>query len=63
MVDDFINRKNGLTQVQYLLPELEELTAETLGETVALKFLPEPRITSYNVCYTKLLRARAPGGR
>jgi DNA polymerase-3 subunit alpha len=34
MVDDFINRKNGLTRVEYLLPELEELTAETLGVIV-----------------------------
>jgi len=34
MVDDFINRKKGLIPVQYLLPELEELTAETLGVIV-----------------------------
>jgi DNA polymerase III subunit alpha len=34
MVDDFINRKNGLTRVEYLLPELEEITAETLGVIV-----------------------------
>jgi DNA polymerase-3 subunit alpha len=34
MVEDYVNRKHGLTQVEYLLPELEELTAETLGVIV-----------------------------
>ncbi len=34
MVDDYVNRKNGVTKVEYLLPELEELTAETLGVIV-----------------------------
>ena len=34
MVDDFVNRKNGTTKVEFLLPELEELTAETLGVIV-----------------------------
>jgi DNA polymerase-3 subunit alpha len=34
MVEDFINRKHGVTRVEYLLPELEELTAETLGVIV-----------------------------
>ncbi|MCZ6464644.1 MAG: DNA polymerase III subunit alpha [Proteobacteria bacterium] len=34
MVDDFVNRKNGVTRVEYLIPELEELTAETLGVIV-----------------------------
>ncbi len=34
MVDDFVNRKAGVTKVEYLLPELEELTAETLGVIV-----------------------------
>ena len=34
MVDDFVSRKHGLTKVEYLLPELEELTAETLGVIV-----------------------------
>ncbi|MED5262840.1 MAG: DNA polymerase III subunit alpha, partial [Myxococcota bacterium] len=29
MVDDFVNRKNGLTPIEYLLPELEEVTSET----------------------------------
>jgi DNA polymerase-3 subunit alpha len=34
MVDDFVNRKHGVTRVEYLLPELEEITAETLGVIV-----------------------------
>jgi DNA polymerase-3 subunit alpha len=34
MVEDFVNRKNGVTKVEFLLPELEELTAETLGVIV-----------------------------
>ena len=31
MVDDFVSRKHGLTKVEYLVPELQELTEETLG--------------------------------
>ena len=31
MVDDFINRRHGRTAVEYLLPELEEILAETYG--------------------------------
>jgi DNA polymerase-3 subunit alpha len=34
MVDDYVSRKHGLTKVEYLLPELEMLTAETLGVIV-----------------------------
>ena len=34
MVTDYVKRKNGTTKVVYLLPELEELTAETLGVIV-----------------------------
>jgi DNA polymerase-3 subunit alpha len=34
MVEDFINRRHGLTTIEYLLPELEEITAETLGVIV-----------------------------
>ncbi|MCH2170994.1 DNA polymerase III subunit alpha [Myxococcota bacterium] len=34
MVDDYVNRKNGLTRIEYLVPELQELTAETLGVIV-----------------------------
>ncbi len=34
MVDDFVSRRHGLTKVEYPLPELEELLAETLGVIV-----------------------------
>ena len=34
MVDEYVNRKNGVTRVDYLVPELEELTSETLGVIV-----------------------------
>ena len=34
MVDDYVNRKHGRTRVEYLVPELEELTAGTLGVIV-----------------------------
>src|SRR4029434_291290 len=34
MVDDYVRRKHRLTKVEYLLPELETLTAETLGVIV-----------------------------
>ena len=34
MVDEYVNRKNGVTKVDYLLPQLEELTSETLGVIV-----------------------------
>lgn len=34
MVDDYVNRKHGITKVDYMLPELAEITAETLGVIV-----------------------------
>jgi DNA polymerase-3 subunit alpha len=34
MVDDYVNRKSGRTRVEYPLPEMEELTRETLGVIV-----------------------------
>jgi len=34
MVADYVSRKHGITKVEYLVPELEELTAETLGVIV-----------------------------
>ncbi len=34
MVDDYVNRKHGVTKVDYMLPELEEVTSETLGVIV-----------------------------
>ncbi|MBS1107489.1 MAG: dnaE [Deltaproteobacteria bacterium] len=34
MVEDYVNRKNGVTRVEYMMPELQELTAETIGVNV-----------------------------
>ncbi len=34
MVDDYVNRRNGRTRVEYLLPALEEALAETYGVIV-----------------------------
>ena len=34
MVDDFVSRKNGRTRIEYLLPEIQDLTEETLGVIV-----------------------------
>ena len=34
MVDDYVNRKNGRTKIEYLLPEIQDLTEETLGVIV-----------------------------
>ncbi len=34
MVTDYVSRRHGITKVEYLVPELEELTAETLGVIV-----------------------------
>ena len=34
MVDDYVSRKHGVTRVEYLVPELEELLRETLGVIV-----------------------------
>jgi DNA polymerase-3 subunit alpha len=34
MVEDYVSRKHGITKVAYLIPELEALTAETLGVIV-----------------------------
>jgi DNA polymerase-3 subunit alpha len=31
MVEDYINRRNGTTKVEYAIPELEEVTSQTLG--------------------------------
>ncbi|MFQ5417621.1 MAG: DNA polymerase III subunit alpha, partial [Myxococcota bacterium] len=62
MVDDFINRKNGLTNVEYLLPELEELTAETLGVIVYQDQVLQiaNRLAGYSLGEADLLR-RAMG--
>ncbi len=62
MVDDYINRKNGLTRVEYLLPELEELTAETLGVIVYQDQVLQiaNRLAGYSLAEADLLR-RAMG--
>ena len=62
MVDDYINRKNGLTRVEYLLPELEELTAETLGVIVYQDQVLQiaNRLAGYSLGEADLLR-RAMG--
>jgi DNA polymerase-3 subunit alpha len=62
MVEDFINRKNGLTKVEYLLPELEELTAETLGVIVYQDQVLQiaNRLAGYSLGEADLLR-RAMG--
>ncbi|MEM7411032.1 MAG: DNA polymerase III subunit alpha [Myxococcota bacterium] len=62
MVDDFINRKNGLTKIEYLLPELEELTAETLGVIVYQDQVLQiaNRLAGYSLGEADLLR-RAMG--
>jgi DNA polymerase-3 subunit alpha len=62
MVDDYVNRKHGLTQVEYLLPELEELTAETLGVIVYQDQVLQiaNRLAGYSLGEADLLR-RAMG--
>ena len=62
MVDDYINRKNGLTKVVYLLPEIEELTAETLGVIVYQDQVLQiaNRLAGYSLGEADLLR-RAMG--
>jgi DNA polymerase-3 subunit alpha len=62
MVTDYINRKNGLTRIEYLLPELEELTAETLGVIVYQDQVLQiaNRLAGYSLGEADLLR-RAMG--
>jgi DNA polymerase-3 subunit alpha len=62
MVDDYINRKHGLTTVEYLLPELEELTRETLGVIVYQDQVLQiaNRLAGYSLGEADLLR-RAMG--
>ncbi len=62
MVEDFINRKHGLTVVEYLLPELEELTAETWGVIVYQDQVLQiaNRLAGYSLGEADLLR-RAMG--
>jgi DNA polymerase-3 subunit alpha len=62
MVDDYVNRKHGVTRVEYLLPELEELTAETLGVIVYQDQVLQiaNRLAGYSLGEADLLR-RAMG--
>ncbi len=62
MVEDYVNRKHGLTRVEYLLPELEELTAETLGVIVYQDQVLQiaNRLAGYSLGEADLLR-RAMG--
>jgi DNA polymerase-3 subunit alpha len=62
MVEDFISRKHGMTKVEYLLPELEELTAETLGVIVYQDQVLQiaNRLAGYSLGEADLLR-RAMG--
>ncbi len=62
MVEDYVNRKHGLTAIEYLLPELEELTAETLGVIVYQDQVLQiaNRLAGYSLGEADLLR-RAMG--
>jgi DNA polymerase-3 subunit alpha len=62
MVEDYVNRKHGRTKVEYLLPELEELTAETLGVIVYQDQVLQiaNRLAGYSLGEADLLR-RAMG--
>jgi DNA polymerase-3 subunit alpha len=62
MVDDFVDRKNGVTPVEYLLPEIEELTKETLGVIVYQDQVLQiaNRLAGYSMGEADLLR-RAMG--
>lgn len=62
MVDDFVNRKIGLTKIEYLLPELEEITTETLGVIVYQDQVLQiaNRLAGYSLGEADLLR-RAMG--
>ncbi len=62
MVEDYVNRKHGITKVEYLLPELEELTAETLGVIVYQDQVLQiaNRLAGYSLGEADLLR-RAMG--
>ena len=62
MVEDYVARKHGRTKVEYLLPELEELTAETLGVIVYQDQVLQiaNRLAGYSLGEADLLR-RAMG--
>jgi DNA polymerase-3 subunit alpha len=62
MVDDYVSRKHGLTKVEYMIPQLEELTAETLGVIVYQDQVLQiaNRLAGYSLGEADLLR-RAMG--
>ncbi len=62
MVDDYVSRKHGLTKVEYLIPELEEILSETLGVIVYQDQVLQiaNRIAGYSLGEADLLR-RAMG--
>jgi DNA polymerase-3 subunit alpha len=62
MVDDYVSRKHGITKVEYLVKELEELTAETLGVIVYQDQVLQiaNRLAGYSLGEADLLR-RAMG--
>lgn len=62
MVEDYIRRKQGLTKVEYLLPEIEAITAETLGIIVYQDQVLQiaNRVSGYSLGEADLLR-RAMG--
>jgi DNA polymerase-3 subunit alpha len=62
MIDDFIERKHGRRQIEYELPELEELLKETLGVIVYQEQVMQiaNRLAGYSLGEADLLR-RAMG--
>ncbi len=62
MVSDYVARKNGLTKVEYLVPELEPLLVETLGVIVYQDQVLQiaNRLAGYSLGEADLLR-RAMG--
>ena len=62
MVEDYVNRKHGVTKVDYMLPELEEITAETLGVIVYQEQVMQiaNKLAGYSLGEADLLR-RAMG--
>jgi DNA polymerase-3 subunit alpha len=62
MLDDFVNRKNGITAVKYLHPSIQDLTEETLGVIVYQDQVLQiaQRMAGYSLGEADLLR-RAMG--
>ncbi|MCA9509635.1 MAG: DNA polymerase III subunit alpha [Myxococcales bacterium] len=62
MVDDYVNRKNGRTKIEFALPEMREITEETLGVIVYQDQVLQlaQRLAGYTLGEADLLR-RAMG--